>query len=367
MAERTIAVAITPPPPSALIEVNVAPNRWLRSSTVTGYASFQWDDSLGDSAIRITAAGYLPYVVSCHWKQAGDPNVGPPPLNHQLTIGIDLPPLQPDLTVLHVEGLDFVDDQGKKFVLKGCDQFMAYRMFLDGTDLSPLLLESEALGFNYWRVFMMGSKAQNGLLQLTHNDQGYWTGLRPFADFLNANGIGLLATVFVDAQDVCPDPHVQLSVWLDMGVQLEGTNTLMSGGNEWRKNGFNPGNLTPLPLLWSRGSDLGDNPPFAPAGSFMEFHPRRDLPAALMDTVASPVFIYGNVAKVPLIIDEPPRMGLDGSGPDYADPHVCWKFARHYSTECAGAVFHSRPGQQGRVMDPLTRSCAQSWLSGLNL
>lgn len=269
---------------------------------------------------------------------------------------------------LETRGIDFVNPNGERVVLCGTDQFRAFRMFLDAKDLGPLLDESHQLGFNMWRVFLMGSKAQNGLLQLNPDEPGFYEKLRPFVDFLNAAGIVVLATVNVDAQDILPSLTARQANWTRVANELRGSASLLSGGNEWHKNGFNPGELSSPDMLWSRGSDLGDNAPYRPYGSFAEFHPRRDLPASLMDTVASPTFIYGaNELNAPLIIDEPPRMGQDGSGPDYANPRVCYKFARHYSTECAGAVFHSRSGQRSEVMDPLTRACAEAWQRGMKL
>jgi hypothetical protein len=272
------------------------------------------------------------------------------------------------LVPLRISGRDFVDETGARRVLCGCDQFLAYRMFLDGVSLDPLIAESHALGFDTWRVFFMGSKAQNGLLQLSPSEPGYYDRVRPFALALNAAGITLLATVFVDAQDIMAQAGARQTHWREVATRLRGTTTLLSGGNEFHKNGFDPGELSDPGMLWSRGSDLGDAAPYRPYASFAEFHPRRDLPAALMDTVASPVFIYGqNGLNAPLIIDEPPRMGTDGSGAEYADPTMCYRFARIYSTMCAGAVFHSRPGQKGQTMDPGTRACADAWQAGMQL
>jgi hypothetical protein len=269
-------------------------------------------------------------------------------------------PIAPPLPSLDIQGIDFVQ-AGRRVVLNGTDQFRAYRQFLDGEDLSPLFQESAELGFVLWRVFLQGSKAQNGVLELRPSEPHYYETLRSFAELLNQHGIVPLATVFVDNQDINAGGAEHFA---RVAEALRGTRTLLSGGNEWTKNGFLPGVLADPGMVWSRGSNVGDVAPFQPSGSFLEFHPRRDLPAALMDTVASAVYIRTRDPK-PLIIDEPPRMGTDGSGPEYADPFVCWKFARHYATECAGAIFHSRAGQQGVVMDGNTRACAAAWSKGM--
>jgi hypothetical protein len=263
-----------------------------------------------------------------------------------------------------------------RFVVRGTDQFRALRMALDGADLQPLIDESRTLGVNTWRVFGAGSVAQNGLLDLRpRTEPRFYDVLRDLAHRLNDNGIVLLHTCYADNQDV----QSGLDVWQRTGGALAGTASLLSGFNQWSKNiddergrpsNFDPSALTPAPVPWSRGSDVGDVHPYAPTGStFMEFHPRRDYPASLMDAVASPCDLYlvEKYPMIPLLITEPPRMGTDGSGPEYADPTICWRFGRLYSTMLAGAVFHSRSGQTGTVMDAGTRPCAEAFFDGLRL
>jgi len=234
-------------------------------------------------------------------------------------------------------------------------------MELDGRDLQPLIDESVELGFNMWRVFSMGSIRQNSILELRPTEPGYDAAVTRLVDRLNRNGIALLLTAYVDNQDVgAGDTH-----WLRLASLVKGSATLLSGGNEASKNGFAPGRLSDPGLLWSRGSDVEDQLPFDPVGAFMEFHPRRLWPTVMLDTVASPVEISKHRRAVPLIIDEPPRMGTDGSGDPFIIPRNCYRFARHYATECAGAVFHSRAGQRSVVMDQLTRACAVAWQEGM--
>jgi hypothetical protein len=271
------------------------------------------------------------------------------------------PPPTPSLPDLSVSGIDFVAN-GERVVLKGTDQFLALRMMLDGQDLTPLIQESQELGFDMWRVFATGSRAQNGSLELKPTEPNYYDALGLLAVNLWDKGIRLLLCAHVDNQDVkAPADH-----WLRCADELRPYGGLLSGGNEWSKNGFDPAALAvPAGILWSRGSDVEDRLPVAGVGSFMEFHPRRLWPTIMLDSVASVVEIYKHRPLVPLVIDEPARMGTDGSGPMYADPRNCWRFARHYATEAAGAVFHSRAGQRGQVMDATTRACAEAWQRGM--
>jgi hypothetical protein len=186
-------------------------------------------------------------------------------------------------------------------------------------------------------------------------------------NLLNARGIVLLAVVLADCQDVLVTPLEQQGHWLRVAERLRGSGTLLSGGNEWAKNHFDPGNLSDPGMLWSRGSDVENKQPFAPYGAFCEFHGVRHLPTALTDAVSSAVFLYEHGVDRPLIADEPPRFGTDGSGSEYLDPRLAWRFARHFATEWAGAVFHSRSGQRSELMDPVTRACAVAWCRGMTL
>jgi hypothetical protein len=358
------------PVAGAQVRLNIGPNQWVTATTAAdGTAGLLVSSALQDTQFEVAAAGFKPYGLHVNLGLSG---------NLQLRVGLGADPSRPNdlilpplesatipMAVLRAKGVDFVDQSGARVVLNGTDQFMALRQILDGMDITPFITESHDLGFNMWRVFGQGSIAQNGLLQLSPTEGGYYEALGKLIEVLNNKGIYLLFTVFVDNQDI----HSDAGHWLRVADIVRGKGVLLSGGNEWSKNGFDPRTLPdPAVAFWSRGSDVGDVAPVQPYGSFAEFHPRRDLPAALMDTVASPTFIYGtNHLGNPLIIDEPPRMGANGSGAEYADPVMCWKFARHYSTECGGAVFHSRSGQSGVLMDPTTRACAEAWSRGMKI
>lgn len=366
MSVRTVAVVL--PNISAQFTVDDVPTGHAGSTDASGYGEVLLSE-LALTRVTVTAEGYQPY--------AAEGVIVPMHDNFQFRIGVPRDPdrpqdvilpglarVAPPLPHLEIRGLNFVDANGQRVSFNGATQFYAFRHFLNGVDLAPLFEESHATGRTMWRVFLQASIAQNTIMDLwPQRESNYYPSLRPFAELLNANGIILLATVFVDNQDI----QLGLEHWRRVADCLRGTATMLSGGNEYPKNHFDPGALTDPGMIWSRGSNLGDAMPYSPHASFTEFHPRRDLPAALMDTVASPVYIYQSGFEVPLIIDEPPRMGTDGSGPEYTNPDTCWAFARHYATECGGAVFHNRSGQRGQLMDPQTRACADAWSRGMVL
>lgn len=306
--------------------------------------------------------------------------VGQPPYPVHPPFDIVLPALVPKpqvdpghpsgtLPSLDMVGRDFFDN-GKRSVLIGTDQFLAFRYFRDRRDLTPFFQESKEIGFNTWRVHFQGSIRQNGVLQLDPKEPGFYEDVRPFAQLLNSQGIVLLGNIGVDNQDIqSPPAH-----WTRMYQELEGTRSIASKANEWQKNlnGLTPADL-PNPtgrLLWSQGSGLEDQAPFKPTGPVMEFHPVRTFTTAMRDAVASPVELfevqgYGNVR---LLFDEPGRMGSQRPSPaEFGDPKHCYEYARIASTLAAGLVFHNWPGQSGQLMDEGTKACARGFVRGMTL
>src|SRR5215831_11019198 len=183
---------------------------------------------------------------------------------------------------LHGDGVTIRNEANQRISLCGYDQFTAIRRILDGADIQPFIDESLSRGFNLWRVFAMASSQQNGYYTVSPSEPGFDDALRQLLQRTSAVGIYTLLNVYADCQDMGFD----LSVWhhlADVARPWE-VSTFLSGGNEWSKNYWDPHAL-PAPGLqwWSRGSDVGDQPPPYPAGSFAEFHPRRDYPKSLDD------------------------------------------------------------------------------------
>lgn len=281
------------------------------------------------------------------------------------------PPVPGRPLYIEISGSNFVHINGQRLVWCGVDQFTAYRLWLDGVSLDPLIQESLDLGFDLWRVFLMGSAPQNKIFTLSPHEGGFYDRLHDFATYLNAAGIVLNANVFVDAQDVLPNGLGHFDHWHHVADALRGTLTLLSGGNQYPKNGFDPFSLTDPGLVWSRGSSTADPPVYEPkprGASFCEFHPRRDYPAMMMDTVASPVTIQtrDHVGE-PLLITEPIGCAVPPYDPTKRsdDPRLFWRLARHYATECAGAVFHNDAGMRGDLMPAAIKDCAVAWVDGM--
>jgi len=276
-------------------------------------------------------------------------------------------PIAPPVSAIHLEqrGNDFVDAQGQRIVLAGCDMFLAYRQFFDGgaAALVPFVMESRALGFTVWRIFMQGSAKQNQVLELSPRETGYYDFVRLFVETLNANGIIPLLTAFVDNQDV----QSPISHWTKLGDRVQGTACLLSGFNQWSKNksDFDPWALpSPGPgIIWSRGSDVDDtitDPRGAPAS---ELHATRtSFDRALMDATASPPFMRSKGAGMCWMTEGNPF----GDDRGYSVTEA-WALGRAYSILWALAVFHNRQSQRGLLMTDETAMRGAAWVHGMRL
>lgn len=256
---------------------------------------------------------------------------------------------------------------GRRACLNGVDQFQALRMKLDGKDLKPLIKESQDHKAQVWRIFCQGSIHQNQMMDLwPQHEPSYDTALSELTQELNENGIIPLLECFVDNQDI----KLTNEQWLRIHSVTAPFKKIVSGGNEYSKNGWDPYGLPTPPTsspVWSRGSNVTEpaepvDPRGAPA---MSFHPRRDYPKVLDDSIASVNYLqFTRKWNAAMIMDEPPRMGTDGSGGDYLNPDICGELGAGYRVRCAVAIFHSRCGQRGVLMDEQTLQCFGAWTRG---
>jgi hypothetical protein len=296
--------------------------------------------------------------------------VGQP--SHATTPGFDIvfEPLVPKATP--VPQFEFHDGffyvEGKKTTLVGCDCFPAYRFWLDGNigQLDALIAESKEMGFLVWRIFMQGSISQNTFMELVpHNEPNYLPRLRPFVQYLNVAGIVPLLEVYVDNQVVGSG----LDLWTNVIGQVHDLKVIISGGNEWRKNGFDPQALpAPAPgVLWSRGSSLSDEVTPSNGAPLASFHQRRDYPKTMLDAVASVIEIR-DVQHDPagVMMDEPiGAADTEQPGRRSANPVLFWRLGRLYGTDWSVAVFHSDCGIRGQLLTPTQKACGREFVRGV--
>ena len=196
--------------------------------------------------------------------------------------------LETDTPAIHVEGSTFVDAKGRRWIWRGCTDFLLFKRHLDGEDIAPLLNERAGVGANLVRVLGM---CQNIARFHPQEYPAYFDRLGPFVDLVARSGLYVELTVFADAQFIMSsstEQHQHLARVVDI---LRGkANVFVELVNEFSKNGVDPRQFTkPDGILCSHGSGQTDEAPPQPPWDYVTFHVRRDPPKAWNDAHRTPM------------------------------------------------------------------------------
>jgi hypothetical protein len=263
--------------------------------------------------------------------------------------------VESDTPAVHVEGSNFVDSNARRWIWRGCTDFLLFKKFLDGEDINALLSERAGVGANLVRVFSM---CHNIARFHPQEYPQYFDRLGPFVDLLARSGLYVELTVFADAQLIMSssaEQHQHLGRVIDM---LRGrSNVFVELANEFGQNGVDPRLFDkPGGVVSSRGSGLTDEPPPQPPWDYITFHARRDVPKAWNDV--NPDNVRWPPGP-PWITDEMMKAGVDVS--DAARFYQAGIFAGLAN----GATFHSQEGVESRPLGATARDCAVAFFRGL--
>jgi hypothetical protein len=395
-ADRTIAVAIVDPVvEDARVEVQVSHDLWLRGHTnVDGYVAFQWSDSLGDSVLEVVATGYAAYQQSVHWKTYTDPDVGPAPLNDQMTVGANLPPLTPlapptpivppadeagAIAVTHPT----MSDANGSWRWKGFSDFLLFYRYLIGEDITALLDERLGLGVNVFRVFAMVAWSEVQPRFYPQDFSDYHPRLKSFIALLQARHARMELSVFPDGKIVMPDEAERQAFLRDVVATVaDAWNVFIEVGNEPFQNlpggdieacELADGILDTTTALVASGAYHARSStewrPWPP-GDFGTTHcersdewPRKckDIYDLAMDGAAE------GETRVPWIGDEP--MGCADANEPGRRSNVPLDFA-YYAAGCAmfgpGATFHPDVGTHSAPLTAIQRDCGEAFYWALD-
>lgn len=284
-------------------------------------------------------------------------------------VGFDVPP--PKLFHLEQRGNDFIDAAGQRVVYAGVDGFddLWFRVTGRESELDALMAESKQIGFTVRRAWCMGDAGENQVFSMyPQNIPGYFDLARSLVAYENGYGVIPLFTCFVDAQRVIPDADARLRFWSQFCAALVGAGAyLLSGGNQYPKNGFDPWAdlASPGPgVIWSRGSSTDDLQTAPRGATASELHATRvSCDRALMDATASPPNMRSVSNSGMVWMTEGNPFG-DSNG--YSERQA-WELGRGYSILWSLAVFHNRQSQRGQLMTDETARCAAAWVKGMRL
>lgn len=251
-------------------------------------------------------------------------------------------------------------NDGQPWQYRGATAFSLFQRYLDGENITPLVLTYKDGGANTLRV--LGMWTVNDFNPARYGES-YWSGLGRFADELAKNEIRLEFVVFADAQRIIPntaaqDNHVQ---WVY--ATLAGKwNVFIELVNEAELNGIDPTRFqrpTNLNVLVSAGSAGGglSNPV---VWDYTTFHPERNG-----YWFSSPNFTSQGV---PLVLDEP--MGaaeFDQPGRRDSNPDHFYQFGKRvFDARIAGATFHSENGLYALPLGPTEKECMRQLFLGMS-
>ncbi len=265
---------------------------------------------------------------------------------------------------LHVSGKVIVDDAHTIWPWYGATDFLLYKRYLDGEDISALLADRAALGVNLLRVLGM---AQTIAAFHPQDYPGYYSTLPGFCSLLLAHGFQLELTVFADAQSVIGGnlgllrSHFQRVVDALHGVP----NVFLELVNEWTQNGITPTDFVrPSGIISSRGSGIaGDYPP-TPPWDYCTYHVPRDGEWPRKASHIREIRDDGGYNR-PVVQDEPMGAGeTDQPNRRSTVANDFFYFGATSQMMGAGSTFHSDCGILSTLLTPTQHACGVAQLSG---
>ena len=271
---------------------------------------------------------------------------------------------------LHVDGLDFREESGKRWTMAGVTAFPVFQRDLDGADIEPFLVAATGDGANCLRVM---ASYDGGIGRFHPGDYGnrFDAGVRAFNDKCARHGIYVFWTVFADAQNVFPIVNDQRQFFARFcNLVRDKTNVLVELCNENFKNGVSAPNFDkPAGILSCSGSGGGGMDPTQPFWDWSDLHPERGDKWQLSTTTlyfavngypGFPGTRQATVAGEPIGFSQNNEPGRRSN-----DPAAAYRLG----VGCvygAGGVAHSDSGIRGEIATGVERECIRAFLRGIN-
>lgn len=357
----TLQLVLNPPLPNVSCHIRYdQPPTWT-GSEVDG----DWDErsTNKDGWVGFMFVEPRPVYVLIRGAGYRDLLLGRVDMPHDETITVDLQRLP--LAPVKLDGVRLDP------FLRGSTDFLLYKRYLDGEDITPILQQRSSLGCNMVRVFGM----VNSFAKWHPADYpAYYDGLIPFCKLAADYGLYVYFTVFADTQEVIPDPAGQLAHFnLVVDRLKEAPNGLLELVNEQGQhtNSVEQDRFPkPVGVLASRGSYGGDIPPPGPYWDFTDFHARRDYPSAIKDMCVLELREgweggggFEGTGQIPILQGEP-----QGFGPNpkrWQSPLRASGLAGTARGTACGVVFHSDQGILSQMWDGITLDCAKAFYEAL--
>lgn len=279
--------------------------------------------------------------------------------------------LKPLVSELHIDQDRFETPDGNNYNWRGHIDWMLYKRSLDGVSIEPLLAQRYATGSRCVATLMQAHFIER--FYPSEYGQRYYDHIPAFSEALLRLGFYWQPVVYADEQIIKSGHDF---VYKLAEIFHNRYYILPSLGNEWSKNGFNPGDFSRPNTnnLWSRGSQVGDTAPYYPSWDWKEWHPRRDWPKVLFgneDMWYVKEGVNGELTQIdkraPCIASEP--IGFwSHNVPNRRsnDPNLARVIGGTSVYFGRGANFMSEQGLRCEMWDTITYDCAVAFFAGIN-
>lgn len=284
-----------------------------------------------------------------------------------------------------VNGTSFIDAEGNPVTYAGQDAYSAFGRWMRGDNpvdaflnyqatLAEALQDPQVRFMRVLRIFFMVNSFDHIWPQ---NIPNFYPAVRSFIEWVGDQfGFYVDAEVFADAQIIMPNTNQQFDHFAKFCDAVRGLpNVLVSLGNEWPGNGFQPNLFTqPEGLISSAGSSFGDWPPPVPPWIYSKYHGRRDGLKGILSSTDLAWAVNGYPGEVPFIgvhqacIHDEPIGAADQEKPGSRTnrPEHFYKLGADAALWGAGGTFHSDCGIKAIPYSAQQQLCANAFFVGMS-
>jgi len=366
VAERALAVVVHAPTGQVVPYATVTfiptgmTKAWTGVTNRDGYLVWTVPITIIAGQLTVMASDYQPYKVTVDVPPANTTICLGPPDAPGSVVRIDpLRPLPPPVAALVTRGRFFQLATGAYWTAIEATDFQLFQRFLQGEDISAVLHQRAALGFNLLRVSLTCANMfpLNPAEYLTYFDK-----LSEFVAVLFRAGLRPEFVVFMDAPRVMPSAASQHAFFARVLETLQpcAPQVLIElvNENDQRANTIDVmGFVNPSGFLCSRGSNGSEAWPPDPAWTYATFHTNEAF--EWVRKVGHNAMEVADAQRVPVIANENTR------APDRFNSEAqAFDAAASAALLCAGSCFHSVSGKQSTLFDDAEAALAAAWVAG---
>jgi hypothetical protein len=267
---------------------------------------------------------------------------------------------------------------GRSTFIKGETGFLDYFRFLRGEDIRPLLEQSESLGSNCRRNFLMtmntGVAAGIGPCNPEDFGNAFYDKFSEFMSLYNEYGLYGYFSIFPD-NGLFPawagNTSKQITHWNKLGDIAKNIDNVFAFEltNEPNAHTFNQVNRSAFSKInnllccsMSYGTEYGGNRYPPPYWDFGDLHPPRGYPHSVKDCNQSdnPNYSAGEAT----LVGEP--LGFGSIPNRESDPNIAREIAGSAIGTSIGIIYHSQHGGFSQLYDFVEHNCALAWFDILN-